>query len=187
MSKRKIAAGPGASSLILIAVVLALTVLAVLTMIAARNDQALAVRTAETRQEAYGLFADGERSLAKLDGVLAECLAAKPADGEALLAAAEKMLPEGMTLEGDTVSWTEQRGLRQLECAVRINPPGAEKRTEWVRHRLGEEDIWDEDAWNDWDDSWTEDADPEETEEEEADAGEDGETSEEMTEEDAGE
>ena len=45
MNKRKIAVGPGASSLILIAVVLALSVLTVLTMIAARNDEALAQRS----------------------------------------------------------------------------------------------------------------------------------------------
>ena len=38
MKKQKIAFGPGAASLILIAVVLALSVLTVLTMISARND-----------------------------------------------------------------------------------------------------------------------------------------------------
>ena len=78
MNKRKIAVGPGASSLILIAVVLALSVLTVLTMIAARNDEALTRRSIETREEIYSLFAAGEKSLAKLDGVLASCLAENP-------------------------------------------------------------------------------------------------------------
>ena len=73
MSRQKIAMGPGASSLILIAVVLALSVLTVLTMISARNDEALSLRGEETRTEIYELFARGELgSLPPCDLIFAE-------------------------------------------------------------------------------------------------------------------
>lgn len=168
MNKRKVAVGPGASSLILIAVVLSLSVLTVLTMISARNDEALARRSAETRQQVYALFARGEESLAKLDGALAACLAENPESPEAYLAAVKQRLPEGMKMKDDQVSWTEQADDRTLECAVRILPPGAEGRTRWTLHRLGAGDIWEEDDWGE--ESW-------DAEEDEADlTEEDGET-----------
>ena len=72
MNRQKIAAGPGASSLILIAVMLSLTILAALTMISARNDESLSDRSVETARQIYELSARGEASLAKLDQVLNE-------------------------------------------------------------------------------------------------------------------
>lgn len=158
MNKRKIAVGPGASSLILIAVVLALSVLAVLTMISARSDEALALRSVETRQEVYGLFADAERSLAKLDAVLADCLEENPEDPDAYLALVKEKLPEGMKLQQSQVSWTEKSENRSLECAVRIMEPGSEKRTVWTMHNLGAGEIWEDEGFDDWDD-WEDDED----------------------------
>ena len=193
MNKRKVAVGPGASSLILIAVVLSLSVLTVLTMISARNDEALAQRSAETRQQVYTLFARGEESLAKLDGVLAGCLAENPEDPDAYLAAVKQQLPEGMKMKDDLVSWAEQLDDRTLECAVRILAPGAESRTQWTLHRLGAGDIWEEDDWDedDWggleddedlteedEEAESEEEETEETEETEAEADENDETEE---------
>lgn len=141
--KRRIAVGPGASSLILICVVLALSVLTVLTMISARNDESLSLRSEETRQEVYELFARGERSLAGLDAVLAN--ARKEQTGmEAYLAAVQSALPEGMTLRDDQVFWTEQTGTRALECAVQLLPPDSAERTRWTLHRLGAGNRWEE-------------------------------------------
>ena len=157
MNKRKIAVGPGASSLILIAVVLALSVLTVLTMISARSDEALAARSAETRDEVYGLFADGERSLAKLDAVAVSCLAENPEDPDAYYAAVKENLPAGMKMKENLISWTEKRGDRSLECAVRVNEPGAETRMAWTKHALAAGDIWEEDGFDDFDDWGDED------------------------------
>ena len=167
MNKQKFAVGPGASSLILIAVVLALSVLTVLTMISARSDEALALRSVETRQEVYGLFADGEASLAKLDAVLVSCLAENPADAEAYLAAVKEHLPEGMRLRKDRVSWTEKTEDRALECEVRILEPGAPARTAWTSHRLDAGDIWEDDGFDDFDDFGDEDFEEEDEEDEE--------------------
>ena len=143
MSRRKIAAGPGASSLILIAVVLALSVLTVLTMISARNDEALSLRSEETQEEVYALFARGERSLAALDAVLVK--AGKDAGNmEDYLEEVQEDLPQGMTLREDQVFWTEKTDNRALECGVRLLPPGGAERTRWTLHRLGAGDLWTE-------------------------------------------
>ncbi len=158
MNKRKIAVGPGAASLILIAVVLALSVLTVLTMIAARNDEALTSRSVETRREVYGLFAAGETSLAKLDAVLVSCLADHPEDPDAYYAAVKEKLPDGMKMKGAEVSWTERTETRSLECAVRVAEPGAEKRTAWTLHRLNAGEIWEDEGFDDWGDEWDDEA-----------------------------
>ncbi len=147
MRKQRIAFGPGASSLILIAVVLALSVLTVLTMISARTDEALSLRSVETRQEVYGLFAQGERSLAKLDAVLVRAGKDHPAAADYLAAVGES-LPEGMRMQHDQVLWEEKTGERTLECAVRLNAPGEEPRAVWTLHRLSEADIWEEDEFD---------------------------------------
>ena len=166
MKKQKIAFGPGAASLILIAVVLALSVLTVLTMISARNDEALSLRSTETRQEAYGLFAQAERSLAKLDAVPVSA-GKENADAEAYLAAAAERLPEGMRMEDDQIFWEEKTENRILECAVRLTGPGENPRTRWTKHRLGEADIWEDDFGDDgfedgFGDDSGEESDPEE-------------------------
>ena len=178
MKRQRIAFGPGASSLILIAVVLALSVLTVLTMISARNDEALALRSTETRQEVFGLFAEGERSLAKLDAVLAECLAENPADAEAYLAAVKEKLPEGMKMQADQVSWTLQSENRALECAVKVQEPGADRRTVWTKHLLTAGDIWEDDGFEDGDDWGDEEEEAPEEEPEEL-SGEEEEAAEE--------
>ena len=147
MKKQKIAVGPGASSLMLIAVVLALTVLTVLTMISARNDAALSDRSVETRQQVYELSAMAERSLAKLDAVLAKAGAENA--GDAYLEAVKAALPEGMRMEGNQVLWEEKGSDRQLECGVALQEAGAFPRTAWTLHRLGEADIWDDDFGDD--------------------------------------
>ena len=175
--KRKVAVGPGASSLILIAVVLALSVLTVLTMISARNDEALAQRSVETRGEVYGLFAAGERSLAGLDAVLASCLAENPDSPEAYLTALKEKLPEGMKLEKDQVFWTEKSENRALECAVKVLEPGAEKRTVWTKHVLQAGDMWEDEGFDDFDDfddpdGFDDAEEPEETEYPEEASGE---------------
>ena len=177
MSRKKIAVGPGASSLILIAVVLALSMLTMLTMLSARSDEALALRSLQTRQEVYGLFAAGEKSLAALDAELAACLAEHPEGGEACLAALAQRLPAGMTLRGDEVSWSEGDGERTLECAVRILAPGEGGRTAWTRHLLGTPEIWEDEGFDDFEDfGEPEEAEPDETEPEtEEENGTDGE------------
>ena len=135
--KRKIALGPGAASLILIVVILSLCMLAMLMQIGSRNDYNLTRRSANTIANVYKLSALSERKLADLDALLVQC--AGETDGrdmEAYLDLVEERLPEGYTLWDDQVTWEDPLDNRTLTCTVRILPPGAEKRTEWILHRL---------------------------------------------------
>ena len=134
MNKRKIALGPGAASLILIVVALSLCMMAMLSIISAKNDYSLCSRSAGMIQQNYELFALSEKRLAELDGILAEC--PKDAGMEAYLAELEKKLPEDMTLEEDRVMWQEPLENRMLECEVQIQPPEEKTRTRWISHKL---------------------------------------------------
>ena len=135
MNKRKVALGPGAASLILIIVVLALCMMAMLNQISARSDYNLCTRSAEMVQRVYELNAQSEQKLAELDAVLVE--ARKDAGGmDTYLEKVEASLPEGMTLEEDKVQWTEPLDNRNLECIVRLLPPEEKQRTQWISHKL---------------------------------------------------
>ena len=152
MNRQKIAAGPGASSLILIAIVLSLVVLSALTMISARNDDSLSLRSVETAEEAYGLFAQAEVHLAQVDAILKE----KRANGgnlDSYLTSVEQALPEGYRLDGEEIIWQETtEGLRVLNCAVRVLPPEEESRYRWTRHMLvTAEEEWMDDGEEDTD------------------------------------
>ena len=135
--KRKIALGPGAASLILIVVVLSLCMLAMLMQVGARNDYNLTTRSANMISKVYELSALSERRLADLDAILVECAGETGTlDMEAYLDLVEERLPEGYTLWDDQVTWEDPLDNRTLTCMVRILPPKAEKRTEWVLHKL---------------------------------------------------
>ena len=135
--KRKIALGPGAASLILIVVVLSLCMLTMLMQIGARNDISLATRGTEMITNVYDLFSGAEKRLAKLDAYLVRCQGEKQ-DMDDYLELVEQNLPEGFTMEGDTVTWQDSLGRRVLTCSVRLLAPGEAKRTEWVSHTFEE-------------------------------------------------
>ena len=102
MKRRGVTIGPGAPSLLLVVVVIAMSVLGLLALMSARSDAQLTRRSLEYTVAEYERAAQAERSLAQLDGVLAACA------GEAdYLAAVSRRLPEGMTLDGRVVRWTE--------------------------------------------------------------------------------
>ena len=145
MSKRKVALGPGAASLILIVVVLSLCMMAMLTQIGSRNDYNLCTRSAEMVQRVYELNAQSEQKLAELDALLVTAQQ-DAADMDAYLEKVEELLPEDMTLEEDQITWTEPLDNRNLECIVQLLPPGEKQRTKWISHKLvvdEPEDDWE--------------------------------------------
>jgi hypothetical protein len=139
--KSSISFGPGASSLILIFVVLAMSVLGMLALMNSRNDAKMSSRSAQVTQGAYELNALMEERRAELDALLKKA-GEENADDGAYLSAVADALPEDMTIRDRTVSWTEltawaeTNGLRQLACAVEIAPLGTAPRAEWTRHNL---------------------------------------------------
>lgn len=134
--KRKVALGPGAASLILIVVVLSLCMMAMLTQIGARNDYNLCKRSAEMVQRVYELNAQSEQKLAELDAVLVKAQAEAGSDMEAYLEKVESLLPQGMSLDEEKVTWTEPLDNRNLECIVQLLPLGEKQRTKWISHKL---------------------------------------------------
>lgn len=144
MKQRKIALGPGAASLILIVVCLSMCVLCMLTYISARDALSLSSRSAEMTQQVYTLNEESERTLARLDALLAGC--AQQAENQAeYLQLAAQCLPENMELKDNTIAWTESQGERALLCAVRLAPWGESPRLAWATHALMVET---EDEWN---------------------------------------
>ena len=134
--KSAVSLGPGASSLILIFVVLAMTVLGMLSLMTARNDLKFSERSVEVIEADYQLFELAEQHRAEAERLLAD----DPEDVEAVL-------PDEMELFEDEITWTESDGSRMLDCALRILPSseGNKTRTEWIRHDLMAET---EDEWN---------------------------------------
>ncbi len=141
--KSRVTFGPGAASLILIVVILSMSVLGMLALMNARNDNKLSDRSIAVVEAGYALNDKAERTLATLDGVLYACTAVAD-DDEAYMAAIRGLLPAGMLLDGRTISWSETDELRTLSCAVEVLPLGGEKRFEWREHRLTAvtEEIW---------------------------------------------
>ena len=145
--KRKVALGPGAASLILIVVVLSLCMMAMLTQIGARNDFNLCKRSAEMVQRVYELNEQSERKLAELDALLVKAQKEAGTDMEAYLEKVEELLPEGMSLDEEKVTWTEPLDNRNLECIVQLLPPGEKERTKWISHKLLVEEPEDDWEW----------------------------------------
>ena len=153
MNRKDYHIGPGAASLMLIVVVLSMSVLGMLSMMNARSDNRLSMRSAEVTEEIYILSADAERSLALLDAVLADC-AQQAEDDEAWLTLVGGSLPEGMTLSGRAVSWIEENEVgRKMICTVELADFGEYPRTRWTEHKLHtqlEEMAPQEDTWEIW-------------------------------------
>ena len=154
MNRRAYQIGPGAASLMLIVVVLSMSVLGLLAMMNARSDNRLSLRSAEVAEEAYGLASDAERSLAALDAILAECESQAEDDESWLALVKEAKLPEGMTLQGRTIRWTEKNEEgRKMICAVELELFGDPQRMRWTEHKLYTqlEDMEpQEDTWEIW-------------------------------------
>ena len=124
--KSSISLGPGASSLILIFVVLSMSILGMLSLMTARNDLHLSERSAESVEQVYRLREAAEERRA----LIAACL--KDGGMDALQAAVSKDLRlAGVTLDGTSVSWNETEGNRTLSCVL-----SAENGTAWTAQRL---------------------------------------------------
>lgn len=135
MNRREFRIGPGAASLMLIVVVLSMSVLGMLALMNARSDVRLGERSIAVAQDIYQMNDAAQASLAALDALLA-ANAGDAADDAEYLARVARGLPAGMTMEGDTVSWSEQGENRMLLLSAKIAPKGAFPRCRLTRHTL---------------------------------------------------
>ena len=141
--KSRITFGPGAASIILILVVLSMSILGILALISARNAGKLSDRSADVIEAVYALNAKAEQSYADLDGILASARANGAGESADDI---QPLLPAGMKIEGNTISWEESDGVRALKCAVEWMPQGGAERLRWTEHRLSA--ITVDDLWN---------------------------------------
>lgn len=141
---RNVSMGPGAASLILIFVVLGLTVLGMLGLMSAEDGFRLAARSCQVTESVCTLQAQAEETRAALDEILYRC-AGTAGDTESFHCAIAESLPEAVSLENNMLTWTEYNGKSRLECALRVNTPGAGERSEWEKYELIME-IWE--TWN---------------------------------------
>lgn len=130
-----ISLGPGASSLILIFVILTMTILGMLSLMTSRYDIRFSERMAEVSQYVYALNEQAEETRAEIDGILAAC-AEEAGSDEEYLDAVYDMLPDDMELDEDEISWIESDDVRILDCALRVSPLSEPVRSQWVRHDL---------------------------------------------------
>ena len=131
--KSSIRLGPGAPSLILIFVILSMAVLAVLSLMSARNDLQLSRRSAEAAETIYRLRETAEERRAAVGQYISE------GGMEALESAlmSDKEL-SGMRLEENELIWTETDGTRTLHCAVRADETAAWT-GQWLTTSIGED------------------------------------------------
>ena len=107
-----------------------------------------ASRSAEMTARVYDLNAEAERKLAFLDETLLECREElKGGDMQAYLDKVKEMLPEGMKLEEDRITWTEPLDNRNLECIVQLLPLEETQRAKWISHKLVVEEPEDDWEW----------------------------------------
>lgn len=143
--KSSISLGPGASSLILIFVVLSLAALGMLSLMTSRSDLRLAERSAQVTEAVYALQTRAEEHRAELEEILAVC--SEEAEGDdAILAALEQALPEDVELDGRLLLFSEEDGARVLTCALELLPSGSPQRTAWAVFDLTAET--EDDSWN---------------------------------------
>ncbi len=134
MKQRRFLIGPGAPSLRLVVVVVGMSVLGLLALMSAKNDARLAERTVRYTRMQYGAMAQAERSLAELDAALTAA-AASAADESSYMMGLADFLPEGMTLDGDSVAWqVDMPEGGALSCRVKIAPMGSFPRCSWQEH-----------------------------------------------------
>ena len=143
MSKQRshVAIGPGSASLILMIVVVSMSILCTLGVLSARGDDRLSRRSLEVAQINYTLYDRSERTLASLADLLSQT-------GDSSEETLISLLPEGVTLEGDLFSWTEEAEGRRLNCTARFSREGETFYLTWTEHSLwaegGEENTeWD--------------------------------------------
>lgn len=133
MKRREFHLGPGAASLILVAIVTAMSILGLLSLMNARTDLQMARRNAGVAADVATLEAASEENFARLDTIIAACTGE---DEAAFLAQIAQKLPAEMELQGRSVLWMESGADgRTLECGVEIAPMGETPRIYWTIHR----------------------------------------------------
>lgn len=134
--------GPGASSLLLILLTLALTALGMLALLSARADHALSVRARDLTQAYYGAKALSQERLAELDALLA---GAEASGAGGYFVKIEQTLPDWAEMGDRTITFSQGAGgERAIRVTIALSDPGADgARYEIVECALIDEMEWE--------------------------------------------
>ncbi len=149
MNEQGYRVGVGASSVLMIFVVLSLTTLGVLSFASARANQTLTARRTAHVEGYYEASAVAQRALAEIDALLM----AAPEDDEAYAAYVKDMDLSGLPLsvsDGLLLSFAVPCGdAQELRLSVKAAGPGVTP-----RYRVTRQGIANAEVWTDEDDSW---------------------------------
>jgi len=130
--------GTGATSMLIIFVLLSLATLSILSLTTARLDLRLSERNATMTAAYYGAVNAAQDALMALDGQLAD----RQANGGDLQAIADS-LPNGQVQDDTHLAMRLDAGFgRYLDVVVEILPPGEGARYRVVKHAMGSPDDW---------------------------------------------
>lgn len=135
--KRKSAFSPevGASSILMIFVVLCLTTFGVLSYVTANADQKISAKNAESAKNYYKAYASVQSKLQRIDSAL---LAAKTdSDAEAALSSVDGVTIAKTGANKTQVSFSEQVDTnRKISVVLTINPHGSTPRYQIAEQKL---------------------------------------------------
>ncbi len=142
--KSSISLGPGASSLILIFIVLSMMLLGMLSLMMGRNDLKLSERSAEVIEAVYGLNAKAETARAEIDAILVSCRQNAADEDDYLVKIEEALEDTDYDWEDGVISFTVADTYREIDCALSVLPLDSTQREAWIRYDLmaKTEDLW---------------------------------------------
>lgn len=135
MKKHDFHIGPGAASLILVAVVVSMGILGLLTMVTVHTDVTISQRSLEAVEAQYKASVQAEKDLQGLDEIVVQLLR-ETQDDDAFYEKLEMRLPVGMEIDENTISW-DVPVLEQsvLHCSVKVSNSVKTDRILWVKHQ----------------------------------------------------
>ena len=147
--KGSISMGPGASSLILIFVMLSLSVLAMLALTGGHNDREMSRRSVEVTEEIYALYEKAEYRRAEIAQTMAALREASAGEEEYLRGVSED---GSLSISDGMICWEEKDGVYTLDCAVALDgyQENSGEPAAWIRHKLLVDRAQAEEDWEEW-------------------------------------
>lgn len=136
MNSNRFRPGPGAASILLVVVVVSMSILGVMALMQAKNEQTLSEKTALFVSLKSDLEAGAQKTLMLLDEILLNA-GQNTETGDEYFQYIKEAIPDSVTMEDDFLFWTEG-GVngKTLFLKIRIFPPDSRTRFEWQEHRL---------------------------------------------------
>lgn len=133
--RKRFIIGPGTPSVLLVAVLTVMSILALLAASSVRQELELAASSTDMRSAEYAAAAQAQREVSALDEILLD--AANTVDEAQRNAYIRMHLPEGMRMEGSIVAFSlpVREGVT-LDCELELTTDADGARYRWRTHAL---------------------------------------------------